>query len=99
MIEGIGLREEPLVGPAILAEAAIAVWDVSECSQWRHHIGHVVSGVTMHHEPWGDSDAWWCPRISITMDDTPIEILLGECRARSDAIGLKYKHCHGLPGR
>lgn len=85
-MEGVGLREEPLVGPAIVPDAAIAVWDVSERSEWQHHMGRVVSGLTMHYRPWGSSDAWWCPRISITIDGTPIDILLAECRAAPTGI-------------
>ncbi len=85
-MEGVGLREEPLVGPAILPDAAIAVWDVSDRSEWQHYVGGVVSGLTMHYRPWGDPEAWWCPRISITIDGASIEILLAECRA--DPTGI-----------
>ena len=78
-IEGIGIREEPLIGHALRPESAIAVWDVSEQSRWQEHLGDVVSAVTMHYEPWDDdSGAWWCDRITVLIGPSVVEILLAE---------------------
>lgn len=77
--EGIGIREESLVGNALRPDAEIAVWDVSERSRWQEHMGDAVSAVKMHYEPWDDgSGAWWCDRITILIGASVVEILLAE---------------------
>ncbi len=85
-IEGIGIREEPLLGNALRPDAEIAVWDVSEQGRWHDHLG-VVSAVTMHYEPWDDdSGAWWCDRITIHIGPSVVEILLAEVAPDTKAI-------------
>lgn len=78
-MEGIGIREEPLVGNALRPDGGIAVWDVSEQGRWQEHLGDAVSAVTMHYEPWDDDPgAWWCDRITILIGAKVVEILLAE---------------------
>lgn len=85
-IEGLGLREEPLVGETLRPDAPIAIWNVGERSEWRDRLGMVVSSLTMHYRPWDDSGASWCPRVTITIGDTPIEFLLAECHANPPGL-------------
>jgi hypothetical protein len=49
--EGLWLREVPLIGNAVLAEANSAVWDVSQAGRWDRFIGHEspVSACTTGH--------------------------------------------------
>ena len=78
-IEGIGIREESLIGNTLLPGAKTAVWDVGERSRWHHHLGDPVSAVTMHYAPWDiDAGAWWCNRITILIGATVVELLLAE---------------------
>jgi hypothetical protein len=49
--EGIWLRELPLVGEAVLADANTAIWDVSHAGRWDYFIGHEITGVQLHYRP------------------------------------------------
>jgi hypothetical protein len=79
--EGIWLRELPLVGEAVLADANTAIWDVSHAGRWDRFIGHEISDVQLHYRPWAPDDGYWCTRITISMLGTGIQLLGGQAEA------------------
>lgn len=85
-VEGIGIREEPMIGHALPTGRNIAVWDVSEDPRWQSLVGNVVSDVTMHYSPWDDSGAWWCDRITLLIGDVPVELLLAEFASATQEV-------------
>jgi hypothetical protein len=79
MREGIGLRELPLLGTGVRADADVAIWDVSERSGWAGLLGADVTDVRLHYTPWDDHDGgFWCPRITIRLGGAAVELLLGQ---------------------
>ena len=79
--EGIWLRELPLVGEAVGADANTAIWDVSRAGRWDRFIGCEISGVRLHYRPWAPDDGYWCPRVTITIRGGDIQLLGGEAEA------------------
>jgi hypothetical protein len=80
-IEGIGLREQPLIGSAVTETADVAVWDVGARSRWSQLIGVAVTGVGLHYRPWDYPAGFWCSRISIEFGPIGVELLLGQGNA------------------
>lgn len=80
--KGICLRENPLVGHAVVPEADVAVWDVTERSGWADVVGHPVRDVLLHYFPWNSpyTTGYWCPRITIDVGERQINLILGEAR-------------------
>lgn len=76
--EGIGLREEPLLGTGVRVDGATAIWDVTNTSGWVHLLGRATSDVVLHCLPWGDPGGFWCPRITLRFPGATVELLLGE---------------------
>ena len=76
--EGIGLREEPLLGTGVRVDGATAIWDVTNTSGWVHLLGRATSDVVLHYLPWGDPGGFWCPRITLRFPGATVELLLGE---------------------
>lgn len=85
--EGIGVREMPMIGSAVVEDADVAVWDVSHQPEWQPLLGADISDVTPHYAPWHDGHAWgfWCARITVTFGSAGVELLLGEADA-ADAL-------------
>jgi hypothetical protein len=79
--EGIWLRELPLAGEAVLADASTAIWDVSRAGRWDRFIGHEISGVELHYRPWAPDDGYWCTRVTVTVCGTDIQFLGGQAEA------------------
>lgn len=79
--EGIWLRELPLVGDAVLADASTAIWDVSRGGRWDQFIGHEISDVQLHYRPWAPDEGYWCTRVSITIAGADVQVLLGRAEA------------------
>jgi hypothetical protein len=79
-IEGIGIRESPLVCPPFVDDANVAIWDVSVQSGWLDLVGQTVRDVVLRYLPWHDPPGpeHWCPRISLQFDHNRVELLLGE---------------------
>jgi hypothetical protein len=79
MHEGIGLREQPLLGTGVRADAAVAVWDVTGRSGWAALHRAEILDVRPHYQP---SDAhegsYWCPRITIAFPLATVDLLLGD---------------------
>ena len=80
--DSMGISEQPM-----LDGCGDAIWDVTERSRWRNHIGHVISGITLHYFPWSPTgvweddrwpDGWWCPRITIDFGGPVVEVLLAK---------------------
>jgi hypothetical protein len=79
--QGIWVREVPLIGEAVLAEANVAVWNVSRAGRWNRFVGPVVGDVSLVYKPWAPDDGYWCSRITVTILDSDIQLLLGEGQA------------------
>lgn len=79
--EGIWLREVPLIGEAVAAEANVAVWNVSRAGRWDRFVGPEVGDVRLAYKPWAPDDGYWCSRITVSILDCGIELLLGEGQA------------------
>jgi hypothetical protein len=75
--EGLGLHFLPLVPTFVSEDADVAVWDVSRCSQWAPLIGTTVGGIELHYRDWY-TGKFWCPRITVTFGEMPVEFLLGD---------------------
>ena len=76
--EGIGLREEPLLGTGVRVDGATAIWDVTNTSGWVHLLGRATSDVVLHYLPSGDPGGFWCPRITLRFPGATVELLLRE---------------------
>jgi hypothetical protein len=77
--EGIGLREQPLLGTGVRADAAVAVWDVTRRSGWAALRGAEILDVTPHYQPCDEHvGSYWCPRITIAFPSTTVDLLLGD---------------------
>jgi len=76
--EGIWMRQVPLIGSAVAPEGNVAIWDVSRAGRWDPFVGHGVSGVQLSYKPWAPNEGYWCSRISLTIQGSDIELLLGE---------------------
>jgi hypothetical protein len=103
--EGIGLRELPLIGHAVVADADVAAWDVTEHSGWTDAIGEPIRDVVLHYFPWQSpyASGFWCPRLTIDVNGGPFYLLLGEAhmpdltlRASSDNIAVVFPP-NGVP--
>ena len=81
--EGIWLRELPLVGAAVLADANTAIWDVSRAGRWDGFIGHEISDVQLHYRPWAPGEGYWCTRVTITVRGSDIHLLGGHAEAQA----------------
>ncbi|HEX7167784.1 MAG TPA: hypothetical protein VF230_12455 [Acidimicrobiales bacterium] len=66
--EGLEVHHEALAGGALSDRPSAAVWDVSTRTTWRAFLGHVVTRVDVHYEPWDDAGAWWCMRLEFHVD-------------------------------
>jgi hypothetical protein len=76
--EGIWMRPVPLVGSAVMPEADVAIWDVSRAGRWDQFVGHSVSGLKLAYKPWAPNEGYWCSRITLTVQGSDIELLLGQ---------------------
>jgi hypothetical protein len=77
--EGLGIREQPLLGSAIATIAGVAVWDVTKHSNWPSLTGRKVDDVTLNYEDWGEpGEGFWCPRISLRIGTTRVEFLMAD---------------------
>jgi hypothetical protein len=77
--EGLGLREQRLLGTSLVADADMAVWDVTDHSNWASLTGRCVDDVALHYENWGKpGEGFWCPRISLQIGTRLIEFLMAE---------------------
>jgi hypothetical protein len=85
MTEGLGIDELPLLGSAVLEDAATAVWEVGERSAWATLIGGEVTQVRMHYRPWGEQ-GFWCSRISMSVGQADVEFLLAEGSIDGDVV-------------
>lgn len=93
--EGIWLRELPLAGEAVAADASTAIWDVSRTDRWDRFIGHEISDVQLHYRLWAPGDGYWCTRVTITVLGSDIQFLGGQAEARTlapsaDAIAVLF---------
>jgi hypothetical protein len=77
---GAWLREVPARGSAYVADADVAVWDVSRAGRWDSFIGAEVTDVILHYRHWVD-DGYECPRISVAFGDRSVELLLADTDA------------------
>jgi len=78
-VEGLGLRELRAVGNAFDDDAAVALWDVTERSNWSDLIGKTVTEVDLHYQPWGgDSEAYWCDWVTVGFDGAEVSFLLAD---------------------
>ncbi len=86
MCEGIGMREVPLRGTGVRVDADVAVWDVSQRSEWRRFIGAEVTDVGLNYLPWKDGhlSGFWCPGISLLFGIAHVELLLGDANQRDN---------------
>jgi hypothetical protein len=99
--EGIWLRELPLVGQAVLADANSAIWEVSRAGRWDRFIGCEVSDVWLHYRPWASDDGYWCTRVTLTIDGSDVQLLAGQAAAgrlapAADNIAVLFSAA-GLP--
>ncbi|MEU7869572.1 hypothetical protein [Dactylosporangium sp. NPDC049140] len=83
--EGLVFWEQPLIGNAVLPDAAVAVWDVTRRSGWVDFVGEAVRDVRLHYEPW--DDGFWCPSATISFGPGDVRLLLGEVRAPDWRLG------------
>jgi hypothetical protein len=81
--EGIWLREVPLAGEAVAADANTAIWDVSRAGRWDRFIGHEISDAQLHYRPWAPDGGYWCTRATITVSGTDIHFLGGQAEAQT----------------
>ncbi|MFF5233918.1 hypothetical protein [Dactylosporangium sp. NPDC000521] len=79
-IEGLIFWEQPLIGNAVVSDAAVAVWDVSSRSGWQDFVGRTVRGVHLRYEPWSD-EGYWCRQVVISFRRGDVALVLGEARA------------------
>jgi hypothetical protein len=79
--EGIYLREVSLIAEAAANETTVAVWNVSRAGRWDHFVGPEVGDVHLAYKPWAPDDGYWCSRITVSILDRGIELLLGEGEA------------------
>jgi hypothetical protein len=79
MREGIGVRELPLLGTGVRADAGVAIWDVGDRGGWAGLLGADVTDVRLHYASWrGRGGGFWCPRITIRVGGAAVELLLGQ---------------------
>jgi len=79
MYEGIGLREQPLLGTGVRADAAVAVWDVTGRSGWAALRGAEILDVRPNYQPWDEHvGSYWCPRITVAFPSATVDLLLGD---------------------
>jgi hypothetical protein len=90
--EGIEIRERPLIGYAVLDDADVAVWDVTTRSGWSSLIGKPIDDVVLHYFAWETPHAsgFWCPRITITIDKCPVDLILGEAVESTSTSALGH---------
>jgi hypothetical protein len=79
--EGIWLRELPLIGKAVTADANTAIWDVSLAGRWDEFIGHEICDVRLHYRHWAPDEGYWCSRITVTVRGRDIEFLGGKAES------------------
>ncbi|MCY1144684.1 hypothetical protein OWR29_42360 [Actinoplanes sp. Pm04-4] len=88
--EGISLRETPMLGFAAAHDADVAIWDVSEYSNWSPYIGRPIDEVTLHYQPSGGTtpldSGFWCPAITLAVGGSPIHILLGDADPSKETL-------------
>ena len=77
---GVWLREVPARGSAYVADADVAVWDVSRAGRWDSFIGAEVTDVILHYQHWVD-DGYECSRITVAFGDRSVELLLADSDA------------------
>jgi len=97
--EGLGIREQPLLGSALTADADVAVWDVTTHSGWPALTGRPMNDVTMHYENWGrPGEGFWCRHISVQIGTTGVEFLLAEGQVdgsigpSADNVAVMFHH-------
>jgi hypothetical protein len=76
--EGIWIREVPARGSAFQEDHDVAIWDVSRAGRWDRYLGAIISDVVMHYRPWAPDDGYWCSRITLVIEGSPVQLLLGE---------------------
>ena len=77
---GVWLREVPARGSAYVADADVAVWDVSRVGRWDSFIGAEVTDVILRYRRWVD-DGYECSRITVAFGDRSVELLLADSDA------------------
>jgi hypothetical protein len=77
----VWLREVPLAGQAVLADANTAIWDVSRAGRWDRFVGGEIFDVRLHYRPWAPHDGYWCTRATLTIDGSDIQLLGGQADA------------------
>jgi hypothetical protein len=73
---GVWLREVPARGSAYVADADVAVWDVSRAGRWDSYIGVEVTDVILHYRHC--DDGYECSRITVAFDHGSVELLLAD---------------------
>lgn len=103
-IEGLGLRELPAIGAAVLPEGQAAIWVVSTEPGWRNLIGQTITSAELRYEPWEKSGALWCRRIDLRVDDAPVVLILAEGRygaddmaPSADNVAVLFREVGNLP--
>ena len=76
--EGIWIRQVPLIGSAVTPDGNVAIWNVSRAGRWDQFVGHSVSDIRLAYKPWAPNEGYWCSRITLTIQDSDIELLLGK---------------------
>ena len=77
--EGLALYREPMCPGVLAADASVAVWEVSSRTAWSALVGHRIEGVTVHYEPWDETEgSWWCRRLDLLIGGTTVEVLEAE---------------------
>ncbi|HEV7759034.1 MAG TPA: hypothetical protein VGO78_08590, partial [Acidimicrobiales bacterium] len=94
--EGIGIREVAALGYACAEDSPVAVWDVTRRGRWHPYLRRDITRVTLHYLPWDEPEAAWCPRISLGIGTSTIELLLadadpsGALRPSADNVAVLF---------
>jgi hypothetical protein len=79
--EGLWLRELPLIGEAVSAEANTAIWEVSRAGRWDQFIGQEIFDAQLHYRPWAPNDGYWCAHVTLIIDGSDVQLLGGQAEA------------------
>jgi len=85
--ESLWVDERPLIGSGVSTDAHVAVWDVSSRTRWCEFLDEPTTDVGLHYLAWSpDEPGFWCPRITLWIGDSNIELLLGEARGHGELV-------------
>lgn len=77
---GLLLLATGVIGEAVTADAATAVWDVSGTG-WSSLMNRPISAIHLHHALWDpQTSEKWLPRLSIHFGGDVVEVFLGQGR-------------------